>query len=204
MSSSTDSILHKYFKINYSTELFVLLSILSLGIYTYFWFIKLLELFDKEDVKSSIFLIFAVMVFPDWLVLIDEFINMSVREYNRLLIWCLIAIPYLSYHYRNDFKFFLEKNGVSINLSNVYLTIFPIFYQYYLMRNNYIQTVAQQKESITSSINLNKKSDNTDMNKINKEEIKNKIIKLNTLYKEGRITQEQYNFYINKLRGLLK
>lgn len=200
MANATDSLLYKYFKIRYSTWSFVLLSILSCGLYAYFWFIQLLLKFDKEDIRSSIFLIFAVIAIPEWLDFFDLFFNFSVKQYNRIIFWCLIAIPYISYCYRNEFKDFVNRDDISVNINTMYLTVFPIVYQYYILRNTYVRGIHSVSEMQTTNISVSNSETNKQNKNIDREEIKTKIIKLTNLYKSGKITKEKYDMYIVYLK----
>lgn len=128
----------EYFRLSWSTLIFVLLNIATLGIFYYIWiwrFInKISTEIDKGTNRTLTIIAFSLSAWVEGVMYVPQDMS-DVAIFCTLTLISVIIFIVLSFRTKNSFEQFLFKNNYKIMLNGFWCFLIPFWYQYYIAFN---------------------------------------------------------------------
>lgn len=167
--------LRKEFKTEQSTFIFILLSIVTYGAYSFYWVLRSLEIFQKNyEINQAIIKNLVILE-----IIIIALIGISPFTLGLTLFIAIGIAIFMAFKYRDILNTLFKQKQINITPNIAWLILFGEFYMYYCLRN----------AEMSSSIETPKKGLS----------VAEQLEKLKNLKESGVLSDEEFNTEKHKL-----
>lgn len=178
----------QYFKLTWSTWIFILLNVATLGLFYFMWIWKFINKispdFDKSTNRTLAIIAFSLYGWMEVIGAAEDEMGTAGAISGLFYLVYLVLIITLSFRTKKSFEQFLFNNNYRIMLNGFWCFLIPFLYQYYIAFN--AEEIWQKK-----CLQANPGQQAND--------VSDKIARLKEMLDNGTISEEEFETAKKKL-----